>query len=184
MVLLIGSTGVRRSELMALVWTDVNVQTMEVSITKSCVCNRLGDTKTECSRRPVPLHPLVLESLLDWKRQSLYKNDGDFLFPSLQPGRVLGSAPFSTFAPLKRSGLGVEVVHLEGVVGGPDRDRTDDLFHAIFRRPRNLLILKASVAPEGPQRPPKNRLLLPHCSQKTRYCSHALSILFSAYSRP
>jgi integrase len=58
MVLLIGSTGVRRSELMALVWTDINVETMEVSITKSCVRNRLGDTKTECSRRPVPLHPL------------------------------------------------------------------------------------------------------------------------------
>ncbi len=34
MVLLIGSTGVRRSELMALVWTDINVETMEVSITK------------------------------------------------------------------------------------------------------------------------------------------------------
>ena len=62
MVLLIGSTGVRRSELMALVWTDINVETMEVSITKSCVRNRLGDTKTECSRRPVPLHPLVLIS--------------------------------------------------------------------------------------------------------------------------
>jgi hypothetical protein len=56
-VLLIGSTGIRRSELMALVSTDINVQTMEVSITKSCVRNRLGDTKTECSRRPVPLHP-------------------------------------------------------------------------------------------------------------------------------
>ena len=41
-----------------------------------------GDTKTECSRRPVPLHPLILESLLDWKRQSLYQGDGDFLFPS------------------------------------------------------------------------------------------------------
>ena len=25
----------------------------------------------------------------------------------------------------------MEVVHLDGVVGGPDRDRTDDLFHAM-----------------------------------------------------
>lgn len=56
MVLLFGSTGMRRSELMALVWTDINVQAMEVSITRSCVRNRFGDTKTECSRRPVPLH--------------------------------------------------------------------------------------------------------------------------------
>src|SRR5260370_17553079 len=47
---------------------------------------------------------------------------------------IKGSAPFSTFAPLKRRGLGVEVVHLDGVVGGPDRDRTDDLFHAMEAR--------------------------------------------------
>ena len=28
----------------------------------------------------------------------------------------------------------MEVVHLDGVVGGPDRDRTDDLFHAMEAR--------------------------------------------------
>src|SRR5271170_5545429 len=100
MVLLIGSTGVRRSELMALVWTDINVETMEVSITKSCVRNRLGDTKTECSRRPVPLHPLVLESLLDWRRESLYRGDGDFLFPSI---RLSGAKPLSPDSLLKKS---------------------------------------------------------------------------------
>lgn len=100
MVLLIGSTGVRRSELMALVWTDVNIETMEVSITKTCVRNRFGDTKTECSRRPVPLHPLILESLLDWRRQSLYQGDGDFLFPSI---RLNGSKPLSPDSLLKKS---------------------------------------------------------------------------------
>jgi integrase len=100
MVLLIGSTGMRRSELMALVWTDVNVQTIEVSITRSCVRNRFGETKTECSRRPVPLHPLILESLLDWRRQSLYKGDGDFLFPSI---RLSGNKPLSPDSLLKKS---------------------------------------------------------------------------------
>ena len=60
----------------------------------------LGDTKTECSRRPVPLHPLVLESLLDWKRQSLYKSDGDFLFPSI---RLNGTKPLSPDSLLKKA---------------------------------------------------------------------------------
>jgi integrase len=100
MVLLAGSRGVRRSELMAFVWSDMNVQTMEVSITKSCVRNQFGDTKTECSRRPVPLHPLILESLLDWKRQSLYQGDGDFLFPSI---RLNGTKPLSPDSLLKKS---------------------------------------------------------------------------------
>jgi integrase len=100
MVLLIGSTGVRRSELMALVWTDLDTQNMEVSITKTCVRNRFGDTKTECSRRPVPLHPLILESLLDWKRQSLYQGEGDFLFPSI---RLNGTKPLSPDRLLKKA---------------------------------------------------------------------------------
>jgi hypothetical protein len=47
------------------------------------------------------------------------------------------------------------------------RIRTTDLFDAIFKHSRNLLILKASVAPEGPHKTSRNRLLLPYCSQKT-----------------
>jgi hypothetical protein len=50
----------------------------------------------------------------------------------LLPGRGFeGSAPFSTFASLKRRGPGLEAIHFDGFVGGPDRDRTDDLFHAM-----------------------------------------------------
>ncbi len=33
------------------------------------------------------------------------------------------------------------------IIGGPDRDRTDDLFHAIFKRSRNLLILECLRRP-------------------------------------
>jgi hypothetical protein len=68
------------------------------------------------------------------------------------------------------------------MIGGPDRDRTDDLFHAIFRRPRNLLILKASVAPEGPQMTSRNRLLLPYCSQKSLLLPRDKSFVFSIFS--
>jgi site-specific recombinase XerD len=54
MVLLIGSTGLRRSEMIALTWSDLNIRTMEVSVLRSCVRNRFGKTKTESSRRPIP----------------------------------------------------------------------------------------------------------------------------------
>ncbi len=100
MVLLAGSTGLRRSEMIALTWTDVNTQTLEVHVLRSCVRNRFGNTKTESSRRPVPLHPLVLTALLEWKEQSLYKTDADFLFPSI---RRNGTQPLSPDSLLKRS---------------------------------------------------------------------------------
>jgi integrase len=100
MVLLAGSTGLRRSEMIALTWTDVNTMTLEVNVLRSCVRNRFGDTKTECSRRPVPLHPLVLAALLEWKEESLYKKDADFLFPSI---RLNGEKPLSPDSLLKRS---------------------------------------------------------------------------------
>jgi integrase len=41
MVMLIGSTGLRRSELIALRWCDVNLNTMEISVTRSCVRREL-----------------------------------------------------------------------------------------------------------------------------------------------
>ena len=64
------------------------------------VVQRLVRTQTECSRRPVPLHPLILESLLDWRRQSLYPGDSDFLFPSI---RLNGEKRLSPDSLLKKS---------------------------------------------------------------------------------
>ena len=99
MVMLVGSTGVRRSELIGFKWEDIDESTMEIALKRSCVRNRFGETKTQASRRPVPLHPLVLESLLLWKRTSDYLRDGDFLFPSL---RLRGDKPLSPDTLLKK----------------------------------------------------------------------------------
>jgi hypothetical protein len=43
-----------------------------------------GDTKTEASRKPVPLHTSVIECLDAWRKESLYNGDDDFLFPSIR----------------------------------------------------------------------------------------------------
>jgi integrase len=115
MVLLDGSTGLRRSEFIALTWADINLRTMEVNVTKNCVRNRPGRVKTNYSDRPVPLHPLVLQALLVWKLLSLYRGDGDFLFPST---RLKGEKPIdpqhvltSIIRPaLKRAGIMGKVI--------------------------------------------------------------------------
>jgi len=100
MVLLIGSTGLRRSEMIALTWSDLNMRTMEVNVLRSCVRNRIGKTKTDSSCRPVPLHPLVLNALLEWRAKSPYSTGLDFLFPSV---RFKGNKPLSPDSILEKS---------------------------------------------------------------------------------
>src|SRR6266567_1173218 len=100
MVLLIGSTGLRRSEMIALTWSDLNLRTMEINVLRSCVRNRIGTTETEASRRPDPLHSLVLGALLEWRMHSPYAADLDFLFPSI---KFKGSKPLSPDSILEKS---------------------------------------------------------------------------------
>ena len=89
MVLLAGATGLRRSELIALTWQDVDFETLEISINKSCVRGQIGETKTTASARPIPLVPEVAQALNGWRKVTLYRRPGDFLFPSLRRnGRI------------------------------------------------------------------------------------------------
>lgn len=82
MVILAGTTGLRRSELVALTWQDVDFEVLQIFINKSCVRGQIGETKTAASARPVPLTPEVAVLLTEWRKASLYTGSGDFLFPS------------------------------------------------------------------------------------------------------
>ena len=90
MVMLAGSTGLRRSEMFALRWTDICLHSMQVYVTKGIVRNHLGNAKTAASRKPVPLHTSVLAALTQWRSESPYRGDGDYLFPSI---RLNGTQP-------------------------------------------------------------------------------------------
>jgi integrase len=69
-------------------------------VLRSCVRNRIGKTKTDASCRPFPLHPLVPHALLEWRQQSSYAADLDFLFPSV---RFKGTKPLSPDSILEKS---------------------------------------------------------------------------------
>lgn len=99
MVMLAGSTGLRRSELVTLTWRDIDLELMQVNVHRSCVRNRFGDTKTEASRKPVPLHPSVVKCLGVWREASLYRGEEDFMFPSI---RLRGKQPISPDTVLKK----------------------------------------------------------------------------------
>ncbi len=54
-VLLDVLTGLRVGELLALKWNDIDFQKSQISVTRSIVMQRIGDCKTEASRKPVPM---------------------------------------------------------------------------------------------------------------------------------
>ena len=96
------TTGFRRCELIALRWRNLDCSKMEVAATQSCVRGRLGKykkLKTDASANAVPLDPSVFELLMRWREASLYKEDDDFIFPSL---RLLGTKPLSPDMLLKQ----------------------------------------------------------------------------------
>lgn len=99
MVLLDATTGLRRGELIALRWRDIDLELKQANVTHSVWRNVKGDTKTEASRKPVPLPALVVEELKKWRGVSLYRSDDDFLFPSIAKN---GTQPISPDMILRR----------------------------------------------------------------------------------
>ena len=99
MVLLVGTTGLRRGELIGLRWGDISFEANQASVIRSVWRNVEGNTKTEASRKPVPLHPAVLDELRRWKETTLYKSEEDYLFPSVAKN---GSQPIQPDMILKR----------------------------------------------------------------------------------
>lgn len=83
MVLLDGCTGLRRGELIALRWRDLDLASGTAFITKSVWRNVEGATKTRASKKPVPLPPQVVDELKAWRNSSLYRSDDDYVFPSI-----------------------------------------------------------------------------------------------------
>ncbi len=94
-VLLAGSTGLRRGEMIALRWRDIDFESCQADVQHSIWRNVEGDTKTEVSRKPVPLPPFVVEELKQWREGSLYNSEDDFVFPSVQKNGKQAISPDS-----------------------------------------------------------------------------------------
>jgi integrase len=82
LALLDAATGLRVSELLALRWSDVDFENLELRVTRSIWHQVLGNCKTEASAKPVPMDSYMAEDLLRWRRQSVYSSDDDYVFAS------------------------------------------------------------------------------------------------------
>ena len=91
MVFLAASTGLRVSELLALKWSDINFESLEITLNRAVVHQVVGDLKTEASRKPIPIAPELAESLLNLRLRSAYKQADDWVFASPEMG---GKQPY------------------------------------------------------------------------------------------
>jgi integrase len=82
MVLIAVGTGLRRSELFALKWKDVDFAAKHLNVTRSIVSQVVGICKTEASQKLVPLHQCLADALHEWRRQSSYGKREDRVFAS------------------------------------------------------------------------------------------------------
>ncbi len=77
MVFLDAATGLRRSELFALKWDDVDFDDLQINVQRSIYMNIVGNCKTEASRKPVPMDPILASELWAWKQDSPYEQPHD-----------------------------------------------------------------------------------------------------------
>jgi integrase len=82
LVLLAVSTGLRQSELFGLKWGDIDFAQNTMNVVRSIVYGVVGPCKTESSQKPVPVHPTVLNTLIEWRQVCHYKELGDWVFAS------------------------------------------------------------------------------------------------------
>ena len=71
------STGIRPGEIISLTWKDINYDKKQISVYKTMVGGKLGDTKTYSSNRKVDMLPVAQKAL-----ESQYKltKDSQFIF--------------------------------------------------------------------------------------------------------
>ncbi len=99
MVILAVTTGLRRSELFALKWRDIDFSGLQVDIQRSIYLGKIGRCKTEASRKPVPLDERVAADLWLWREVSRFREADDWIFASSHTG---GRKPFWPDAVLQK----------------------------------------------------------------------------------
>jgi hypothetical protein len=89
----------RQSEIFGLKWEDIDFTQGNMSVTRSIVYGVVGSCKTESSQKPLPIHPLLADALLEWRKHARYTAADDWVFAST---RYRGRRPYWGQAILRK----------------------------------------------------------------------------------
>jgi integrase len=99
-------TGLRASELRGLRWTDIDLDGGELTVRQRADrWGSIGSPKSDAGKRSVPLAPIVVNTLRQW-RLACPKGEGDLVFPTSQgkPRHTRGLAPLQEAAGISEGG--------------------------------------------------------------------------------
>jgi integrase len=82
MVMVAATTAIRRSELRGLRWADVDFEDQKLNLRRGLFRKKETSMKTKASRKPVPILPEMVEVLLQWRTETPYPADTDWVFAS------------------------------------------------------------------------------------------------------
>jgi integrase len=82
LTLLIAATGLRISEALGLRWEDVDWTNRKIHIRRTWVNGTIGAPKTKASRGVVPLHSVLADFLREWRHQTPYASESNWVFAS------------------------------------------------------------------------------------------------------
>jgi integrase len=84
LVLLVAVTGLRISEALALKWSDIDPKAELIHVKRSWTMDRIGKPKSKASRAAVPCVDVLAKHLEEWRRESPYSGDDDWVFASFR----------------------------------------------------------------------------------------------------
>ncbi len=143
-----GNLGLRVSEVLAFKWLDINEAESTITVQRAFTHSHLKDyPKTDDSWRVLPLHPVVLQRLIEWKDVSKPESDDAFIFPGakgtprsdstmmkdyIKPAAKRAGIPHISYHPLRHSyktwmaGQKVPLDHQKDLLGHADIGTTAD----------------------------------------------------------
>ncbi len=86
------ATALRVSELLGLMWMDLDFEGLVIYVRRAYVWGRFKEPKSKASKAPVPMHPLLAGFLLAWHERTKYAKESDYVFPSV---KLRGKKPLS-----------------------------------------------------------------------------------------
>ena len=129
--------------MLSLRWADVLWEEERIRISKRWAKGEDGETKTEASDGYVPLHAVLAHFLREWRAQTPFAADEDFVFPSLRAkGRVPLSASIFVADHLRPAAKKVGICIKDG-----QRFGLHNLRHSLS----NWLVNKAKIEPKTVQ---------------------------------